>query len=248
MASRFAPAALFEHRPPPRRYRTLRDELAAVHARRKPLLLEVWPRDSILAGEDGYPALARAALGLGLTVVQQPGPHDQVNVFVLHPDQIWRVPAYGALSRMYGAWSDGAEATASHLLGYRDDEIAAWLADCRWRRAGWTGETIYLLLSASQRARLVRLGGRSLDPDTAEGATVLWHARGGVVRRDALRRLPEGTTLARAAIDHAAFGRLFRGAPRRGQVAALALTPARTRALNSALASPIERLGVRGWR
>src|SRR5262249_19506060 len=154
---------------------------------------------------------------------------DDADLFVLRPDQAWRVPALAALwETTAGRWSDAAEDQQSLLLGYTPDQRAAWHADRSWRHAGPRGIAIYALLAPPDCAALDGFGRRCF----ADGTSVFFHPT-RVLRRDALSLLPRGKTLARAGLE---LGRLVR-------------TPGTvTPVINAGLTSHVQLLTRAGWR
>jgi len=248
-------STLFERRKHARVYPTMRAELDAVRSGAKAMAVEVWPRDSIDEDPDHH-ALVRLAYARGLQVIHQADEGRAgvpiVAVYVLHPEDAWRVPAHRALWQVFpaaeGSWSDGAEALEGYLLGYSDRQRAAWLAEKRHERCGWRGTTIYLLLTKAQRRILAATGNRYLHPDAlAEGVTAVWCDGTRVVRKRAPAWVArDQLVLARVAIADATFRRVL-GEPR-GPVTSMRLTVEHARPLNAGLESKVELLGVRGWR
>ncbi|MCW5808713.1 MAG: hypothetical protein KIT31_40560, partial [Deltaproteobacteria bacterium] len=169
-------ASLFRRRRRAAAYPSQRAELDAVRDGEKALSVEVWPRDAVLDDPD-YRRMLRLAWERGLQVVHQPdrgrGGVPIVAVYALLPENAWRIPAHRALWQTFpdaeGAWSDGAEAVESALLGYTPAQAAAWLADLRHRRLGWRGATVYLVAPAAAVAS--PLFGPAL---AAAGAVALW--------------------------------------------------------------------------
>jgi hypothetical protein len=198
-------SSLFGRRRRAQPYPTMQAELDAVRDGAKALALEVWPRDGILDDPD-YRRMLELAWARGLQIVQQPdqgrGGVPIVAVYALHPEQAWRIPAHRLLWQTYpdaaGAWSDGAEAVESALLGYSRAQTAAWLADLRHQRLGWRGTTVYIVAPAAALASRRLTGTLLWCDDTREPVRTppAWLARARL-------------KLARAAVDDATFARLF---------------------------------------
>jgi hypothetical protein len=220
--------ALFE----PRRHRapTMRAELAAVRAGKKPIAMEAWP-----AGELDADHAAMLRLARGLEIIERRERGLDLLYVLHHAREAWRVEALHALWRTVPAlgWSDGAEALESHLLGYTPAQIERWLADRRHERLGWRGTTIYALLPIALRRSIAH----HWFPH--DRATLLWCDGTRVIkRRPPVRR---GMLLARTAIPDELAAELF---PGRGWLRTCELDVAE---LNPVL-ERIELLTSRGWR
>jgi hypothetical protein len=244
---------LFERRKHAPVYRTMRAELDAVRDGRKAMAMELWPRESIDDDTD-HAEMVQLAMDRGLQVIHQADTRagvPVVAVYALHPEHAWRIAALRALWQVFvaaeGAWSDGAEAYESHLLGYTDAQIAAWLARKRHERLGWRGTTIYLLMTHAQQRILAATGNRDLHPDAlARGMTAVWCDGTRVIKQHPPAWVArDKLVIARFAIAEHAFTRLFES---RGAVVSAQLTNDHAAALNTALESKIEYLGARGWR
>jgi hypothetical protein len=237
-------SSLFRARRAARPYPNMQAELDAVRDGAKALSMEVWPRDGIL-DEPDYRRMLRLAWDRNLCVVHAPERgrtgSDVVAVYAVRPEEAWRIPAHRTLWRTYvdaaGAWSDGAEAVESALLGYTPAQTAAWLTDLRHQRMGWRGATLYVVAPAAALAR-PRLSASAL------GGTVLWCDG----TREPVRTPPAwlaraGLRLARAAVDIAVRDRLFPRA--RGPIATRALDEPTAKLLDG---TAIEVLGRNGFR
>lgn len=226
MAKRFDPATLFErwrHDPTIHPYRTDAAELAAVRAGAKPMSMF-------------HVDLEPGARTRGLVVERQ-----GERVYVARPEERWRIPAHVALwetALEAGPWCDQSEALEGYLLGYTRAQRRAWIAHVRQRQAAWGSPTVYTLLDRAQRRRIAALGHRCFGD---AGGLALFRSD-GVLRQDALRRVPAGLTLARVALRRPVLERLF-GDRRRATVPA-----SLSAALNAALASNVQVLIRSGWR
>jgi len=149
----------------------------------------------------------------GLACVLDPDPDssptlprhlEHIRIFILHHDQMWRVPAFHALWTdlfKHGGWSDAAENQCSLLLGYTPRQRVAWMAEQRWRWAAWGCSTLYTLLDAHQKARVLALGHRCLgSPTEVEGLILFMHGRHHDLQRRAAALVPKGLTLARVGL------------------------------------------------
>ena len=247
-------AGLFERREHTRVYPTMRAELDAVASGAKAMTLEVWPRSAIEAADRDYEELLRLACDRGLQLMHQPDlgrSSDRragvpiVAVYVLHPEQAWRVPAHRALWQTFGEWSDEAEALEGHLLGYSKAQIAAWLAARRHERLGWRGTTVYLVMTRAQRRIVASTGHRYLHPDAlADEVTAVCCAGTHVIKQRPPAWLARSErVIARIAVAGEPVA--FAG---RGSVRSARLTREHAKAVNAALESRIEYLGPNGWR
>jgi len=204
------------------------DEIEAVANGDKPIAMFSGSREEL-------DELVALAFGFGndlmtiLTPSHLPADPDDADLFVLRPDQAWRVPALAALwETTAGRWSDAAEDQQSLLLGYTTDQRATWHADRSWRHAGPRGIAIYALLASADSRALDVVGRRCF----ADGTRVFFHPT-DVLRRDALSLVPRGQTLARAGLER---GLLVR-------------TPGTiTPAINAGLTSTVQLLTRAGWR
>jgi hypothetical protein len=201
-------------------------EIEAVADRNKPIAMFSGARSEL---DD----LVDVAFEHELTTMMQPSripaAPDDVDLFVLHPDQAWRVPALAALwDTSRGRWTDAAEDQQSLLLGYSADERTAWQAERSWRHAGPRGITIYAVLSAAQSRALDAVGRRCFPL----GTPVFFHPT-RVIRRDALGLIPRGKTLARAGLEVGLLRRTF-----------ATITPV----INAGLTSNVQLLSRAGWQ
>ena len=217
-------ATLFE----PRKHAapSMRAELAAVRAGKKPIAMEAWPAGEL---DEDYAELVALARARGLAIVERR--HGKLLVvYALRPAEAWRIDALHALWDVaHHGWSDTAEALESTLLGYTPAQITRWLADKHRERLGWRGVTIHVLLP------------RALRRDTAPHwfphgrATAVWCDGAHVPKRKPPAWVAkQKLVLARAAITSEHFVRLF---PRRGWLRSRVVDPAE---LNEALVAEIE--------
>ena len=201
-------------------------EIEAVADRRKPIAMFSGARSEL---DDLVETAFEHELMTILQPSRVPADPDDADLFVLHPDQAWRVPALAALwDTTRGQWTDAAEDQQSLLLGYSAEERTAWLADRSWRHAGPRGITIYAVLSAAQSRALDAVGRRCLPLDTP----VFFHPT-HVIRRDAMRLIPRTKRLARAGLEVGLLRRTF-----------ATITPV----INAGLTSNVQLLTRAGWR
>ncbi len=215
----FDPATLFAA-PRPNRvpYATRGAALDAVAAGKKAVMMDT------LAG---LATLVPEARARGLAVVIY-GDH----AYALALADTWRIAALDALRSSTAVWSDAAEAKQSRLLGYREPQIAAWLAHYREHQAAWGAATIYALLDAAQLRAVRSRGLRGFAGPT----TIFRHAT--LAFRP--RKLPAGVTLVRAGLDWDVADTLLRG---RGLQRATITT-----SINRALRSKLSVRTPRGWK
>src|SRR5437899_629051 len=100
---------LFEHRDvnwPAPPYQTVDSELEALASRKKAMSMITFPGEEMFDDPD-YHELHDKALSLGLCVLHQPSgaiaSRPEVTVYLLHPDESWRVLALSELERV--RWS-----------------------------------------------------------------------------------------------------------------------------------------------
>jgi hypothetical protein len=252
----FFPDELFEEdvRPSPEDS----SRLDRVAARQKAMEWATWPVRAIDECHEDYIDFVAAAAARGLTLFQVPDnsvpEYPAVRVYALHPENLWRASAHGALLEVQlarPAWSVDAEEMQSYLLGYTEDERRAWHAYNDWRRLGWAGQTIYFLMKQQAQARITSLAGRCLDPSVGDRSVLIVLAVFGVcVKKDSLARLPSDTFMARAAVRHDVIPTLF------GPAGTRPSAPIHTRLLsadtldeiNCALLSSLQFLTADGWR
>lgn len=95
--------------------------------------------------------------------------------------------------------SDAAEAQASLLFGYTTKQRAAWLAWFRNYQAAYGCNTIYTLLTESQRKLVTSVGRRCFGPASAvDGMTFFFSLQRETTKKNAARMIPKGSVLARA--------------------------------------------------
>ncbi|HEY1817618.1 MAG TPA: hypothetical protein VGG74_35000 [Kofleriaceae bacterium] len=253
----FDPAVLFATSRPRAAYASPEAELDAVRSRAKGIARHQASRRDLATR--WFADLSRAALDRGLSIAIVPGlPLEQlpdpIDVYVLHDDQAWRIPALRALwatALVDGRWTFAAEAQEGMLLGYSLDQRASWLADSRWRQSAFGTATMYTLLTSAQRKRTTELGKRCFG-DAAEmaGMRLFVHGNDARMLPSAAARVPAGTTLARAAIDHDLYIDLFDPAHRKRRQAVwhATLSDEHARELNAAMRSNVQFLVGKSWR
>jgi len=126
-------------------------EIEAVADRRKPIAMFSGARSEL---DDLVETAFEHELMTILQPSRVPADPDDADLFVLHPDQAWRVPALAALwDTTRGQWTDAAEDQQSLLLGYSAEERTAWLADRSWRHAGPRGISMRSGVAACRSTR-----------------------------------------------------------------------------------------------
>jgi len=227
-------------------YRSWRAELDAVAAGRKGMSTD-WSELRDL-GVGVAPALAR-----GLVVVvagpdlETRGGAPAARIYIARPDQLWRVPAHLALwetAFVAGPWTKPSEAMEGLLLGYTPQQRKQWLAERQERYAGESGANVYALLTRSQKDAVVAVGKRYL-PDACE-LTVFAHESDFLLKPNAAKHAPAGTTLARFGLDWRLYRRLFVAKARRGVITATVPTKLAP-AFHAAMRSNVQFLTRRGW-
>lgn len=257
MPAKFDPGSLFVRYRHPRALvpaRSLSRELARVAARTKAVYFTGYPIACFERGERELGELLRIAARDDLSVVLRPRTSGECDVFVLPIDQSWRVAAHDALLEAAldsgERWSAAAEAHQSLLLGYSKAQRRQWLAYHAQLRAAWGGKTVYALLTVQQRSRVEDVARRCFGPrDTLGDLRLFYHAGRELVRRDAHRQLPRGTTLARVGLTWRAHDALFgRTTPRNRAFRSIAITDRRAPIVAGGLMSDVQFLTARGWR
>jgi hypothetical protein len=90
------------------------------------------------------------------------------------PDERWRIDAYVLLGKATTGrpWNDSLETFVGLLLGYTEEEIAAWIEHFHTSHGSWGAVPAYLKVSSRDLEKLQRLGFRALPPDL-DGETIL---------------------------------------------------------------------------
>jgi len=199
------------------RFGDLEAELRAIRSREKAMSVFSFERSQ--ANETGGATIVNAALDLGLLVGQyvakidlSGGAHEIIYIFILNPEEIWRIPSYLATRKSLHSqgWSEGMEVLESRLLGYSDEDISMWMTHKRNSRAGWSGQTIYLLMSERQRRLIAEVGGRYLEPNSIIEDIVVFFSRSrSTLKSNILDLIPAGTTIGRVAVRRSFFNRIF---------------------------------------
>lgn len=250
----FDPAILFERwRPDPAlaAYANDKEELDAVQAGKKAMLLAGFPVDYIAEGGRDFVALLRAAFRRGLAVTLY-SRGEEPDVYVLPLDQTWRISALNALHEtafVEGRWTLAAEAQVSLLLGYDEAQRDAWLASVRQRQPAYGCLTMYTLLTRAQRARVAAFGHRCFGVATeVEGLELFFHRQHESLKRTAARLVPKGLTLARVGLDWRAAEPIFGSLRRARGLIRTVLTKRTARTLTRSLRSNVQLLTSAGWR
>lgn len=251
-------AKLFETRPrwSPKLfpYKTWRSELDAVAAGRKGMSMAGYPIDEVVRGGREYRKLVEDVLARDLVIVLSRDElpilrreYQHVTVFAARPDQLWRIPALFAMHATAfagdSAWTAPSEALRSLLLGYTEPQRERWIAWHRQRRAGDSGATVYALVSRAQRRAISDAGNRYVA-DIGR-LTLFARGRDDVLKPNAWRLVPRGTTIARVGVAWPVYRRLF-DARRRGVITAT--VPKRLeRVFHAGMRSNVQFLTARGW-
>lgn len=250
--------SLFEPAPVLIGYRSLEDELGAVKNGAKGMSIFWFSRDEVEVGLDepveyhSYERVLAVALDLELHVVHRidkPNTRgEQVYVFVLQHEQMWRIPAYMLSRCPVPPWSDGLEQVHSRILGYSEAQFATWIEGGRWKKAAWGAPTFFALLLASSLPSLTTLGMKAIALDAIADPLRVFDVREDLtVRRDALTRLPADTVLVRFAIEREARS-LIEGQTEHSGLRFGNISHANLAALNRALRSAIQILEHDGWK
>jgi hypothetical protein len=229
------------------------DELEALRSGDKTFSFFTFPRDML--GTECID-LSQSALDAGLLVTYHlerfpisDGDYEELVMFVLHPDQIWRVPAHIALMNSSRAhrWSDGQEALHSALLGYDREETSRWLCHVNHTQAGWGCGTLYLLMSERQRASLARACMRCFPEEALAPEATVVKFQGQSKVPKSVSELPGDIVIARLGVSWSFIRTRFGGLLKR-DVAVRVLTPKDAHDLNCALESKIEVWTSSGWK
>lgn len=263
MVRKFDPSVLFEQQKPDPRleaYKTQSAVLDAVADGRKAVLHTSFPISHIVEGDDEFVDLLHAAFQRGLAVTLYnrsatllPPHRREPDVYVLPLDQTWRISALNVLKEaalMEGRWTIAAEAQESQLLGYTAEQLKLWLVNIRQRQAAYGCKTVFTLLTEEQRHATMSLGMRALGPsDDLIGRIFFFHKDREALKKNAVKLVPQGLTLARVGLEWKATKNLFgslNDMKRRGLVKA---TVTKDSALDVAesLCSNVQLLSSRGW-
>lgn len=224
------PARVFE---PLARPRSLSAELDAIRAGKKPLGFYASERSVVEDGSDLIPILRGAfQRGLAISLV----PHgSSVHIFVLHPDQSWRIPAFEAFIASTTHWSWDAEEQQGLLLGYTATERARHIAQLRESRIGFGHLTAYAVLPQTRTWPALI------------GTQVFFPREPARVTPRALPRLPRDSRLMRFGIAPSVLRIVFGDSRRWGRIVTATLTARSAGQLARSIVTPVEVLGRRGW-
>lgn len=246
--------ALFELLPRRPLYPTFREELGGIQADAKCMSFFEFSHADVV-GDSGeatdYEALIRFAFECGLSVVHHPVcdvvqnvRSERVLVMVLKPEQMWRVPAFIALTQVDGSWSDRMERIQSRLLGYQEDQTEDWLR--RKQRLGLPRISLVLVLKERdiQAAQAANMG---CLPSDLDDAVVIRYSDDVVVRPDAIQNL-RGVGLLRVVVGTETIASIFgRSKLEHGRIETRELSAKATLTINRSLRSRIEILTDSGW-
>jgi hypothetical protein len=250
---------LFEVRVEPSKYENTERELEAVAAGTKAMSVFSFPSSAI----DNHPLylkLCAIALELNLSMaITDRNETDQdprlrtADVVLTKPAELWRAAAYSAFKNVFELydWSDAAEHFESSLLGYSDEDTANWLRARSVSEISWSGRTFYLLLTPAQAIGVRALSKRCIDPTLiTEPIQVFINRNRHPMRENADNIVPAGYVVARAAVRHSFFRKLFgrQILPGESDVITSLLTTENAVEMNSALASNFEFQEAGTWR
>jgi hypothetical protein len=201
------------------------------------------------------------ALSAGLSVVNRSfrSNHDDlelVRTFVLYDTESWRIPAFVLIMRLLAdsryRWSDELERIVSWLLGYTDQQIEAWQAYQRRKRVGWSGQTIYFLVSNEDREAISDVGDRCFPPALRGECLEIFFASGHLIPRSDAHRIASlgNLQIGRVAVRQSLFKEIFKGKEvQTGMLGPISgrLVVESLRDINSRLCSKIEFLSDSGW-
>lgn len=146
-------------------------------------------------------------------------------------------------------WSDGLEALQSSLLGYRKEDILAWLAARREHSSGWAGIPTHMMIRRDQIANLARLGFRAFDPRGVWSDAFLFYRPGKLVlHRRITSDLPEHMTILRFSVAHSFLQQVFPSSINRDAVVSCPVDNELLANVNANLESTIETLDQDGWK
>jgi hypothetical protein len=262
MARKFNLASLFEpwkYDPKLDPYKTFENVLEAVSSGKKALWRDGWAVAALQAGDPDFGDFVRNVLEHGLAITLTPSQlgreseHMEARVYVLRLEQTWRIFALEALHQTTFAegrqWTYAHEAQESLLLGYSAKQRADWLASHQHRGFHSGGRTLYAVLSRDETRLVQSLGKRCFGPaDIVDGMTFYYHSGDVLLKKDAIKRLPKGATLARASVHWRAIEPLFGPWKKmRGLVRATA-TKKTAASMSAQLLSKVELLTRSGWK
>ena len=130
-----------------------------------------WVADSIDNLHPQLRHLPEYARRNGLVFTHQRAPGGGTCIFVVKPNEMWRVLAFMETRRVLKAydWNDGLEYLECRLLGYSDEESRQWTAR-RWNTGvGLQGRLVYLVMSQAHAATLRARRGFWLPPASDDG-------------------------------------------------------------------------------
>lgn len=239
------------------KFKSLDDELDAIANGTKAISLFAFsPREVVDSTADLHAEVMRLALQRQLAVTHIGGTRGQgqIRVFVYARDHAWRIPALETLYRLctdgeYG-WSEGAEVLESTLLGYSESDIKGWLDTKRARYVNNHGETIYIILDASQRSELEELGFKAVSAGLVGDALSGFFTTGpGYVAPEAVRALAPGITIVRAAVTQSYLMSLSKESGSfDGDILKVSIRKEAIPSFNLALRSGFQVLSPDGWK
>lgn len=223
-------ARLFE---PLSRPSSLASELDEIRDGKKTLGFYASERSVVEDGSDLIPVM-RGAFQRGLAVSLVPR-GTRVDIFVLHPQQSWRIPAFEAFVASTVQWSWDAEEQQGVLLGYSAAQRARHIAHLRESRIGFGFLTVYAVMPATQ-----------VTP-ALDATTVFFPREPARITPRVLAQLPRATRVVRVGIASSAVSRLFGDARQWGRIIEKKLDRRSATHLANAMVTPVEVLGRRCW-
>ena len=233
-------------------------EITAVRDGLKPISMQWFHSDTVVSNPTSeFAAFQTAALKAGLLVVTYTHESESLEgrelyAFAAKLEQLWRVAAFVTAStnaQRYN-WSDSSEYMVSRILGYSDEEANAWLFKRKRRSVGWSGPTLYLLISNAHREQICEAGFRAFPLGAQlSGITVFYVFGKLLLRRDAYRGIPASSILARASVREGVIGRIFKSVyeSQDDGLYQTVLSSEDAKSLNMNITSKIEILTESGW-
>lgn len=212
--------------------------------------------DDYVSNSIQYQELVDEAKSLGLAVLLRSAEPelqspfgDRLDVFILRPDQVWRVESLMAIlrtARVYG-YSARLIYLQSVLLGYSPEASSHFVEEKQHRRASWEGQTVYILLPQSSVDQLTPLGRRCFPIEMDTSAMLAFTVGSDLLspRKNAHQLIPKTHRLCRFGLAHDFYKEVFGSELRKSVlVMKLDLSPER---LNAALCSSIQVWTTTGW-
>lgn len=241
------------------RYDSTKEELAAIAAGIRGMSVFLFDSSSVLT-HPLYIELCQIAFELNLSIVIITKSEistslklKMAHVFLTRPTELWRVPAYSLFKGVFEQydWSNAAEHFEGMLLGYSNEDMLKWLCARADTRIGWTGKTVYLLLSSAQAISVRAHGKRYIDPEeVVRPIDIFFSRRHNRVRKDAENLILENITLARVSVWESFFRELFADKIRhiKSDIVTALLTQEKAAKMNSVLESNFQFFESGSWK